>query len=102
MKIIASAMAVAIVVYCSGSVQAQGIPQGSYLQTCTDVRIQGDALRATCRTRDNREQRSSLPGFRRWPSDPEGVRFGHLGKVRLSSVLDASHLAAQGESGPHL
>src|SRR5215472_18370320 len=46
-----------------------GGPQGSCLQTCTDVRVQGDALVATCRTADRREQRSSLAGFKRCIGD---------------------------------
>ena len=69
MKIIITVMAVAIVAHCSGSAQAQGTPQGSYLQTCTDIRIEGNALSATCRGTDNRKQRSSLAGFQRCVGD---------------------------------
>jgi hypothetical protein len=60
MKIITTVMSGAVVALLSWmqSAQAQGAPQGSYLQTCTDVRVQGDALVATCRTADRREQRS--------------------------------------------
>jgi hypothetical protein len=69
MKIITTVMAVAIIAHCSGSAQAQGTPQGSYLQTCTDVRIEGNALSATCRGTGNRKQRSSLAGFQRCAGD---------------------------------
>ena len=71
MKIITTMMAGAVVALLSWmqSAQAQGSPQGSYLQTCTDVRVQGDALVATCRTADGRGQRSSLAGFKRCIGD---------------------------------
>jgi len=42
------------------SAQAQGLPQGSYLQSCGNVGIQGDTLVALCRTVDGREQRAAL------------------------------------------
>ena len=71
MKIITTMMAGAVVAHLSWMqpAQAQGSPQGSYLQTCSDVRVQGDALVATCRTADRREQRSSLAGFKRCIGD---------------------------------
>ena len=71
MKIITTMMAGAVVALLSWmqSAQAQGSPQGSYLQTCTDVRVQGDAVVATCRTADGRGQRSSLDGFKRCIGD---------------------------------
>src|SRR5215472_14706774 len=71
MKIVTTMMAGAVVAHLSWMqpAQAQGSPQGSYLQTCTDVRVQGDALVATCRTADRREQRSSLAGFKRCIGD---------------------------------
>ena len=53
----------------TASAQPQGAPQGSYLSSCTDAHIQGDALVATCRTMNRREQRSSLAGFRRCAGD---------------------------------
>ena len=71
MKIITTMMAGAVVghLFWMQPAQAQGSPQGSYLQTCTDVRVQGDALVATCRTAGQREQRSSLAGFKRCIGD---------------------------------
>src|SRR5215212_6126055 len=69
MKIITTVIAIAIVAHCSGAARAQGTPQGSYLQTCTDIRIKGNALSAICRGTGNREQRSSLAGFQRCVGD---------------------------------
>jgi hypothetical protein len=50
-------------------VHAQGMPQGSYQQTCSNIQIQGDTLTATCRMRGGRQQPSSLAGFRRCVGD---------------------------------
>src|ERR1700730_12996213 len=44
---------------------AQGLPQGSYLRSCTGATLQGDTLVATCRRADGREQRTSLADVRR-------------------------------------
>ena len=85
MKIIITVMAVAIVAHCSGSAQAQGTPQGSYLQTCTNVRIEGNALSATCRGTGNREQRSSLAGFQRCVGD-----IGNNNGILQCSFADGS------------
>ena len=40
--------------------QAQGVPGGSYLQSCTNVRMHGDRLVAECRRADGSWDRSSL------------------------------------------
>lgn len=40
---------------------AQGVPPGSYLRTCENAYLQGDALIATCRRIDGYAQQSSLP-----------------------------------------
>ena len=85
MKTITIVMAVAIVAHCYGSAQAQGTPQGSYLQTCTDIQIEGNALSATCRGTGNREQRSSLAGFRRCVGD-----IGNSNGVLQCSFADGS------------
>src|SRR2546429_494446 len=42
----------------SAPAQAQYMPQGSYLQTCRDVGVQGDTLFAVCRTVDGRGERA--------------------------------------------
>jgi hypothetical protein len=49
--------------------QAQGVPQGSYLGSCTNVSARRDALAATCRKTDGREQRSQINGYRRCVGD---------------------------------
>ena len=49
---------------------AQGLPQGSYLRSCTGAGLHGDTLVATCRRPDGREQRSSLADVRRCVGDP--------------------------------
>ena len=95
MKIIATAIAVIIVVYCSGPAQAQGIPQGSYQQTCANVQIRGDTLRATCRGRDNREQRSSLAGFQRCVGD-----IGNNGGVLQCNFADGSQRPGTTNASP--
>ena len=48
---------------------AQGLPQGSYLRSCTGAGLHGDTLVATCRRPDGREQRSSLADVRRCVGD---------------------------------
>src|SRR5919198_4364531 len=48
---------------------AQGLPQGSYLRSCTGAGLHGDTLVATCRRPDGREQRSSLAEVRRCVGD---------------------------------
>lgn len=41
-------------------VRAQGVPQGSYLRSCTDIAYTADMLTAVCPTRDGRQQFTSL------------------------------------------
>jgi hypothetical protein len=48
---------------------AQGIPRGSYLRSCTGVRVEGDALIAHCRRIDGLMQRSVLGGVYRCVGD---------------------------------
>jgi hypothetical protein len=44
-------------------------PQGSYTQTCRDIRVQGDDLRASCQTSDGRWLNTSLDGYNRCSGD---------------------------------
>jgi len=53
----------------SAAAQAQGLPQGSYSQSCMDIGIQGDTLVAACRTVDGRSQRTSLAAVSRCVGD---------------------------------
>jgi hypothetical protein len=48
---------------------AQGVPRGSYLRSCQDIRVRGDTLIAVCRTVDGYAQRSSLPEVSRCVGD---------------------------------
>jgi hypothetical protein len=50
------------------SAQAQ-VPQGSYLRTCTDIRMEGRTLVAVCRRADGREQRTALTDIERCNGD---------------------------------
>jgi hypothetical protein len=63
MKIASGALAAVLLagIGWSAPVQAQGVPQGSYLQSCGNVGIQGDTLVAICRTVDGRDRRAALP-----------------------------------------
>ena len=45
---------------CISAAQAQGVPPGSYRQSCTDAHIEHGALVATCRSEHGRMMRSSL------------------------------------------
>ena len=67
MKIISAALvAVGLACACwSMPAQAQGLPQGTYLNSCTGAHLEGDALVARCRTMDGREQHSALAGVNR-------------------------------------
>jgi len=48
---------------------AEGIPRGSYLNTCDGARVEGDNLIAKCRTRNGSEQRSALADVNRCVGD---------------------------------
>jgi hypothetical protein len=45
------------------------VPQGSYLRSCTDIRLEGRTLVAVCRRADGREQRSALNEVERCVGD---------------------------------
>jgi hypothetical protein len=71
MKIVMGALAAVLLTGLgwSATAEAQGIPQGSYLQSCNGARIEGDTLVARCRTVDGREQRSALATVNRCVGD---------------------------------
>ncbi|HEX3860257.1 MAG TPA: hypothetical protein VHY35_01030 [Stellaceae bacterium] len=71
MKIVTASLAVVMLSGLAGSLpaQAQGMPQGSYLRSCSDVSAGGDTLVATCRRIDGRSDRTALAGFRRCVGD---------------------------------
>ncbi len=53
----------------SAAAQAQGVPGGTYLQSCGNVGMAGDTLFATCRARGGGERRTELPGVNRCVGD---------------------------------
>jgi len=71
MKIRFGALAVLLLagIAWTAPAQAQGMPQGSYLQSCRDIGIQGDTLVAVCRTVDGRAQRTALDAVSRCVGD---------------------------------
>jgi hypothetical protein len=71
MRIVSGALAAVVLVGLGWSMpaQAQGLPQGSYLNSCNGARVEGDTLVARCRTADGREERSALAGFPRCIGD---------------------------------
>jgi hypothetical protein len=71
MKIVMGALAAVLLAGAgwSATAEAQGIPQGSYLQSCNGARIEGDTLVARCRAVDGREQRSALATVNRCVGD---------------------------------
>ena len=64
MKIVFGALAALTLLGGAWSAQAQGVPQGSYLQSCGNVAIEGDTLVANCRAADGRERRTALNAVR--------------------------------------
>ena len=54
---------------CATAAQAQGVPRGSYLQSCGDVGMAGDTLFAVCRRADGRDRRAELPSVSRCVGD---------------------------------
>ncbi len=48
---------------------AQGIPQGTYQQTCNNVSVNGDTLIANCQDANGTWRTTQLPGFQRCTSE---------------------------------
>jgi len=59
MKVALPLIAAAALSLVSLSAHAQ-VPQGSYLRSCTDIRMEGRTLTAVCRRPDGRERRTAL------------------------------------------
>ena len=49
--------------------QAQPLPEGSYLQSCRDVRVEGGALSGVCRTMNGAWMRTALGDVRQCSGD---------------------------------
>src|SRR5712691_7441820 len=71
MRMVSGALAAVVLAGLGWSLpaQAQGLPQGTYLSSCSGARMEGDTLVARCRTRDGGEQRSALSGVNRCVGD---------------------------------
>jgi hypothetical protein len=71
MKITLGALAAVILAAISWAApaEAQGVPQGSYLRSCSQAGMWGDGLLATCRRADGAMQRSVLSDARRCVGD---------------------------------
>jgi hypothetical protein len=71
MKMVSGALAAVVLAGLGWSLpaQAQGMPQGSYLGSCSGARVEGDTLVARCRAVNGREQRSALAGVHRCVGD---------------------------------
>jgi len=54
------------------------IPVGSYLQSCTNRRVDGDTLYATCKDQNRHWQTTSLNNFRQCPQGSISNLNGHL------------------------
>ena len=75
--------------FAAPAAYAEGLPQGSYLDTCNDARVQGMSLIAVCRDSAGIERSSALINFNRCVGDianTDGVltcNFGVAGPVPL-------------------
>src|SRR2546423_1836879 len=65
------ALLVLTATFCvQGSAVAQGnAPQGSYLQSCQNIRTHGDRLSARCKTKDGNWRDTSMDDYRRCTTD---------------------------------
>jgi hypothetical protein len=106
MKTVSAALAAATIAGLSwiSAAQAQGVPPGSYRQSCSDARIEGGALVATCRTAHGAMQRTALPAVNRCAGDignNNGVlQCNTAGGPMQGSVQGPARGAEPGGRGP--
>ncbi|HEY2115016.1 MAG TPA: CVNH domain-containing protein, partial [Candidatus Angelobacter sp.] len=62
-------LASALTVLTQGTIMAQGIPQGSYQQTCNNVAVNGNVLTANCQDSRGNWINAQLPDMQRCGSD---------------------------------
>jgi hypothetical protein len=62
-------LAFALTVLTQGTIMAQGIPQGSYQQTCNNVAVNGNVLTANCQDSRGNWINAQLPDMQRCGSD---------------------------------
>jgi hypothetical protein len=58
-----------IAIFWGTTSSAQGIPQGTYQQTCNNVSVNGDTLIANCQDANGTWRSAQLPGFQSCTSD---------------------------------
>ena len=106
MKTVSAALAAAIIAGLSwiSVAQAQGVPPGSYRQSCGDARIEGGALVATCRTAHGTMQRTALPAVNRCSGDIGNINgvlnCNTAGGPMQGSVQGPARGAEPGGRGP--
>src|SRR5271166_6113 len=92
----------AMFVLTSLSAYAQ-VPQGSYLRSCRDIKMQGQTLAAVCRRADGREQSSSLAEVHRCTGDIgniNGVLQCNRGSGPAPGAPAPGYLPPRGEAPP--
>src|SRR5436309_2775882 len=91
MKTVCAALAGAMIAGLSwiSAAEAQGVPPGSYRQSCSDPRIEGGALVATCQAGRGRVQRTVLPTVNRCIGDI-GNNNGVLNCNTASGLMSGS------------
>lgn len=52
-----------MILACAGAAHAQALPQGSYVQTCNNVAVNGDTLVGTCQDSNGNWVSAQLPGY---------------------------------------
>ena len=62
-------LALTLIVLTQGTIMAQGIPQGSYQQTCNNVAVNGNVLTANCQDSRGNWVNAQLPEIQRCNSD---------------------------------
>ena len=97
MKIVIGTLAAALVVGISYGqpAQARGTPPGSYLNSCTAVRMEGGSLVATCRRANGGERRTTLSDARSCVGGIDNVN----GELRCNRAGGAPQ-TGYGASGP--
>jgi hypothetical protein len=90
MKLLVATAAVGLTLLTmSPPADAQGVPQGSYQSTCTNIRMEGDTLKATCRTKQGGSRHAEFEK----PEQCNGDIVNSNGALRC-------HVGAAGPAGP--
>jgi hypothetical protein len=90
-------LALTLIVLTQGTIMAQGIPQGSYQQTCNNVAVNGNVLTANCRDGHGNWISAQLPDIQRCNSDI----VNDNGALRCTSAGYGTPGAYQAGNGPN-